>query len=95
MKHLIVYAHPNPASLNAHFKNTVMETLLAKGDEVLVRDLYAQNFNPVFSLADLQAQRTGSHSDDIKREQEYIAWADTITFVYPIWWTGLPAMLKG
>ena len=46
MKHLIVYAHPGENSLNAHFKNTVVQTLHDKGEEVIVRDLYAENFNP-------------------------------------------------
>lgn len=33
--------------------------------------------------------------EDIAVEQEQIKWADVIIFVYPVWWTGLPAMLKG
>ena len=32
---------------------------------------------------------------DVRQEQEFIEWADLLTFVYPIWWTGMPAMLKG
>ena len=39
--------------------------------------------------------KVGKTPDDIKTEQEFIAEADVITFIYPIWWTGLPAILKG
>lgn len=95
MRHLIIYAHPNENSLNHHLLNTVVETLQSRNQEVIVRDLYKIGFDPVFSLNDMQGQRLGKVSDDIKTEQEYISWAEQITFIYPIWWTGLPAMMKG
>ncbi|ULO10509.1 NAD(P)H-dependent oxidoreductase [Paenibacillus sp. 19GGS1-52] len=28
----------------------------------------------------------------LKQEQEYLTWADVVTFIYSIWWTGLPAV---
>ena len=37
----------------------------------------------------------GEIPDDLKVEQEFITWAEHITFVHPVWWAGLPAMLKG
>ncbi|WP_454047258.1 NAD(P)H-dependent oxidoreductase [Chryseobacterium sp. Marseille-Q8038] len=95
MRHLIIYAHPNNNSLNHHLLNTVVETLQSRNQEVIVRDLYAVGFDPVLSLADMQEQRLGKVSDDIKIEQEHISWAEQITFIYPIWWTGLPAIMKG
>lgn len=95
MKHLIIYAHPNHESLNGHFKKSVLEHLNTSGQEVKVRDLYKLNFNPVLSMEDMAGQFTGLVSADIKVEQDYIRWADQITFIYPIWWTGLPAILKG
>lgn len=95
MKHLIIYAHPNPQSLNGQFKNEVKEYLLKNGNEVIVRDLYELNFDPVLSREDMAAQRKGEAADDVKHEQEFIAWADCITFIHPIWWTGLPAVMKG
>ncbi|MGQ0452172.1 NAD(P)H-dependent oxidoreductase [Bacillus sp. SS-TM] len=36
-----------------------------------------------------------SFAEGIKDEQEHISWADSITFIYPVWWAGLPAILKG
>ncbi|MGN6437560.1 MAG: NAD(P)H-dependent oxidoreductase [Agriterribacter sp.] len=95
MKHLIIYAHPNTASLNHLFKQTVEETLLQQNHEVVVRDLYQLNFDPVLSLEDIAGQRRGIISEEIKREQEYITWAEAITFIYPIWWTGMPGIMKG
>lgn len=95
MRHLIIYAHPKENSLNHSLLNTVVETLQSRDQEVIVRDLYKIGFDPVFSLEDMQGQFQGKLSDDVKLEQEHISWAEQITFIYPIWWTGLPAMMKG
>ena len=77
------------------FKQTILESLLESGEEVEVRDLYQINFNPVISLEDMQGQRMGKVAADIQTEQDFITWADRIIFVYPIWWTGMPAIMKG
>lgn len=95
MKNLIIYAHPNSVSLNHFFKQTVVESLEKKGEEVIVRDLNEINFNPVLSLEDMHGQRMGKVAADIKTEQDFIAWADQLIFIYPIWWTGMPAIMKG
>ncbi|ASR48028.1 NAD(P)H-dependent oxidoreductase [Paenibacillus kribbensis] len=95
MKHLIVYAHSNAESLNHAILETVVNALKEKGDEVVVRDLYALDFQPVLKPEDTAAMRAGQTPADIKVEQEYITQSDMITFISPIWWTGLPAILKG
>lgn len=95
MKHLIIYAHPNPNSINSQFKQTLVEFLWDNGHEVVVRDLNQLNFNPILSLEDMEGQRMGRVTNDVTQEQNYISWADHITFIYPIWWTGMPAVMKG
>ncbi len=95
MKHLIIYAHPNANSLNHHFKQTIVNLLEKQEDEVVVRDLYQLNFDPILSLSDMEGQRRGMVAADVQQEQDFITWADQITFIYPIWWTGMPAMMKG
>jgi len=95
MKNLIVYAHPNSGSLNHFFKQTVLESLQESGEEIAIRDLNEINFNPVLSLDDMNGQRMGTVADDVKTEQDFITWADRIIFIYPIWWTGMPAIMKG
>ncbi|RNL91704.1 flavodoxin family protein [Sinomicrobium pectinilyticum] len=95
MKHLIIYAHPNPESANAWLKKNLENHLQNTGHEVMLRDLYRIQFHPILSAEDMQGQRMGTVAHDVKTEQEYISRADCITFIYPIWWTGLPAILKG
>lgn len=62
---------------------------------MIVRDLYALDFAPVLTQKDIEALRKGQAPEDIAQEQRYITQADTLIFVYPLWWTGLPAILKG
>lgn len=91
MNHLIVYAHPRKESFNHAILETAVRGLRQKGHEVIVRDLYAIEFQPVISSSEI----LGGIGEDIEQEQEYLKWADVITFIYPIWWTGLPAIIKG
>ncbi|MEI2273276.1 NAD(P)H-dependent oxidoreductase [Sphingobacterium sp. ML3W] len=95
MKHLITYAHPNQESLNGQFKQAIEKILEQQKQDVIVRDLYTLGFDPVLSLEDMTGQRKGIVNELIKKEQEYISWADILTFIYPIWWTGMPAIMKG
>jgi NAD(P)H dehydrogenase (quinone) len=95
MNYLIVYSHPNPNSFNHAIKEALAAALKERGGEVRVRDLYPINFHPVLSTRDFQYYMDGKVPDEVKTEQEHIRWADVIIFVYPIWWTGLPAMVKG
>lgn len=95
MKHLIVYAHPSTESFNHAILERTVQALEKKGHEVVVRDLYALNFQPVLKPEDTAAMRNGQTPADILTEQKFISDADVVTFIYPIWWTGLPAILKG
>ncbi len=95
MKHLIIYAHPNPKSFNHAILETVEQTLTEKGHEIKVVDLYAQNFNCVLASNDFVSFSKGEVPADIKAEQEKITWADSLIFIYPVWWTAMPSMMKG
>lgn len=95
MKHLIIYCHPNPDSFNNAIVDAFIGSLKTEGHEVVVRDLYAMRFDPVLKASDFEALREGNTPTDIKTEQEHVKWADAFTMVYPIWWTGLPALIKG
>lgn len=95
MNHLIVYSHPNPNSFCHAILETAVKILQSKGHEVVIRDPYALDFDPVLKGSDFAGFQSGNIPSDIKAEQEKISGAEVITFIYPIWWTGLPAMLKG
>lgn len=92
-KVLIVYAHPNPKSLNHAILETVQQSVKEKGSEMRLHDLYAMNFNPV--LAGNELANRGAVAPDVANIQADITWADTLIFIYPIWWMDRPAILKG
>lgn len=95
MKQLVLYCHPNPGSFCHAILEIVVETLRGKGHEVKVKDLYGEAFDPVLKDSDVKALQAGKTPTDITAEQNLVAWAEAITVIYPVWWTGLPAMLKG
>ncbi|MES2510455.1 MAG: NAD(P)H-dependent oxidoreductase [Pseudomonadota bacterium] len=111
MNTLIVYANPEPTSFSAALKDAAVKTLSAKGYKVVVSDLYAENFNPVAGRHDfntvadagrfhyqqeqLKASQEQGFSSELAREQQRVADADLFIFVYPLWWGGMPAILKG
>lgn len=95
MNYLLIYAHPKEQSLNGQLKQGIEEHLSKTQHEVIVRDLYQLHFNPVLSSEDIAGQRKGKVVEDVRTEQEFIEWADFLLIIHPIWWTGLPAILKG
>jgi NAD(P)H dehydrogenase (quinone) len=95
MKHLVVFAHPNQESFCKGIVDTIELISEKKGDNIVIRDLYKFGFDPILKPSDFVGMQSGNIPEDIGAEQEFIKWADVITFVYPVWWVGLPAMLKG
>jgi len=95
MKYLVLYAHPNPKSFNNAIKEEVLAKLNKENKSYDVRDLYALNWNPVLKGSDFIAFKEGHPTPDIKTEQDYINAADIIILIHPIWWFGMPAILKG
>lgn len=95
-KHLVIFSDPNYDSFIRNVFETVVDFLSEeRGHDVATRDLYAQGFKPVLDLEDLENFKQGVVSQDIKDEQRKIMDADVITFVSPLWWGSMPAMLKG
>ncbi|MBU3178376.1 NAD(P)H-dependent oxidoreductase [Clostridium estertheticum] len=95
MKHLVVFAHPYSKSFGKGIVDMIEKEVSNNKSEIRIRDLYELGFDPILKGSDLLNLQSGNYADDIKVEQEHIKWADIITFVYPVWWAGLPAVLKG
>jgi NAD(P)H dehydrogenase (quinone) len=94
---LVVYAHPSPDSLTHALFEAATAALAGAGHEVVGLDLYAEELEPAMS----EAERRAYHSDQpildptVARHADLVRWADALVFVYPTWWMGLPAILKG
>ena len=95
MNHLIVYAHPNTKSFCHALMQRVATSYRMQGGDVVISDLYTMSFNPVLSDVDLAITGWEPYGSEVRTEQDKISRADVITFIAPIWWNGLPAILKG
>lgn len=96
MRALVVYCHPKGNSFNAAVRDLVVAKLDAAGAEVRVADLYARGFQPVLTGEEWEGYLSApDNCAPVQREVADLRWCDTLIFVYPTWWYGLPAMLKG
>ena len=94
MRALVVYCHPDPQSFTAAVRALVEEKLSAAGAETRTLDLYARGFSPALAQQEWQRYLEGAH-EGVAEDVAALRWCDTLIFVYPTWWYGLPAMLKG
>lgn len=111
MNVLMVFAHPEPRSLNAALRDVAIEELEAHGHTVRVSDLYAMNWKAAVDRADFlnldadarltvaaassEAFAAGALTEDVAAEQEKLLWADALILQFPLWWFTMPAILKG
>jgi len=96
MRALVVYCHPSPQSFTAAVRDTVLGELAAAGAETRLIDLYAEGFAPALSAAEFAAyEDTAANTAPVQDHVDALAWCDTLIFVHPTWWYGLPAVLKG
>lgn len=88
--------HPLADSFVGSLAETVERARLDRGDEVRVLDLYAESFEPTMPLLDWQAKEDPSFAASKHGEHvEMLRWATSLVLVYPTWFGGFPAMLKG
>ena len=96
MKVYVVYCHPDHQSFTAAVQQRAVEVLTAGGHDVRVADLYGEGFDPTISLQEVRDHlHPAAHRPEIDGYCVDLQWCDTLVFVYPTWWSGPPAMLKG
>ncbi|GAB4577049.1 MAG: NAD(P)H-dependent oxidoreductase [Roseibium sp.] len=96
MRVLVVYSHPCEESFNAALCTEVVKSLTERGHEVRLSDLYAKGFDPVMSAEERRGYHTPeANTRPVADDLADIKWCEALVFVYPTWWFGLPAMLKG
>lgn len=96
MNCLLVVAHPLADSLCAHLADVAAATLAAAGHQVVREDLYAEAFDPVLSAGE-RCSYYGPAYDAaaVAGQAERLRGAEALVLVFPTWWFGFPAILKG
>lgn len=90
----LISAHPDPGSFNSSIVATVQSSIEESGHAFTHTDLYRCDFDPVLTAQELhtQAQAVPKY---VQLEQDRVLSTDVIVLIFPIWWWGPPAILKG
>jgi NAD(P)H dehydrogenase (quinone) len=89
----IILAHPNAGSFNHALAATAATALRQNGHEVILHDLYQEQFAPLLTGAEIA--RDAALDESVAQHCREIAAADGIIIVHPNWWAMPPAILKG
>jgi len=89
---LLILGHPGATSFCAALAERYAQSALDAGHQVRQLRLGEMAFDPVLRQGYQQVQAL---EEDLSRAQSDILWAEHLTVVYPIWWGGIPALLKG
>lgn len=96
MKCLLVTAHPLKDSLCALLAGRAAQALAACGHEVVLEDLYAQDFAPALTAAERSSYYSPKYETAaVAPQAARLLEAEAIVLVFPTWWFGFPAILKG
>ena len=107
-KALVVFAHPEPHSMNGQLKDKLISCLESKGYTVLTTDLYSDRFKTTIDRSDfpfwqgetmdisrcqtLSVERQ-EYPEDVRREMEKLLQADLIVLQFPMWWHSCPSIM--
>ncbi|EWY41113.1 NAD(P)H dehydrogenase [Skermanella stibiiresistens SB22] len=92
----VIFAHPVDTSFNAAIHRTVVAALERAGHEVRDFDLHARGFDPTLGAREREDYHTtGVNEAPVREYVDALRWADALVFVFPTWWYGVPAILKG
>ncbi|HFI0463712.1 TPA: NAD(P)H-dependent oxidoreductase [Streptococcus suis] len=102
MKALIVFAQPRKSSFTHALVDRIAQTIQGQGHQVQIRDLYAMGFDPVLKAEDTIHIEEGKFlreadgfPSDVQVEMDLIEASDLLVYVFPSWWNGMPAIMKG
>ncbi len=95
MRVLVVYCHPNSDSFTGAMRDRSMTALTAAGHDIRLTDLYADGFDPTLSCDERRTHKEPGVAPALQRYADDLRWAQALVLVYPTWWSGQPAMLKG
>jgi NAD(P)H dehydrogenase (quinone) len=97
MRALVVYCHPVEGSYCSAMRDAAIDGLQRAGHHVDVIDLAAIQFDPIMSREEWELYRTSKGAIPVGLEEHIalVKQAEILVFVYPTWWSSLPAQLKG
>lgn len=96
MKCLVVTTHPLNDSLCKLLTKHAVEKLKKMGHDVTVEDLYAEQFSPSLTVTERESYYGDCYeSAEVATQVSRLLEAEALVLLFPTWWFGFPAMLKG
>lgn len=92
---VVVYSHPKPNDSSRQLLTATTAGLSAAGHDVEVIDLYRDNFGAALTREEWTAYTTPTPLVANDRYADLVRHADVLAFVFPMWWSGPPSILKG
>lgn len=91
---VIIFTHPNQSSFSGAILKSVGENLSPRHN-IKVIDLYKDNFDSRLRFDEKHRRRDLANDPSTQSYRDAISWADHLIFIFPIWWGGMPGILKG
>ena len=95
MKVHVIFAHPQQSSFTAAVHRTVVRSLATAGHDVADLDLYRERFQPCLSARERATYYSKPAPAALARFIKPLRQAEALVFIFPVWWFGPPAILKG
>lgn len=91
-KILVIDGHPNKDSLCYSLAQAYADGAKSAGAEVKTLRIIDLHFDPILRYG---YQKRMDLEPDLLAALELLHWADHMVWVHPVWWSGLPALVKG
>jgi NAD(P)H dehydrogenase (quinone) len=92
---VVVLAHPLKNSLCAHLASLTASLITDAGHDLRIVDLYERNFDPRLTSSERRSYYAEHDARAVAEDAEALRTADVLVLIFPTWWFGLPAILKG
>ncbi len=91
-KIVVINGHPNPQSLNRGLVDAYVDGAEQSGAVVQTIHISQLQFNPNLQFGYQQRMEL---EPDLLNALEKIRWAEHLVWIHPVWWGGMPALMKG
>lgn len=91
-KIVVINGHPNKESFNSAIAHSYLTSALGAGAEVRYIAIGELDFNPNLQFGYRQRMEL---EPDLLKALEDMQWSEHQVWIHPLWWLGMPAIMKG
>lgn len=91
-KIFILLGHPDRSGVCGALADAYEQAAREAGHEVQRLNIGDMQFDPILHMGYRAVQEL---EPDLRKFQDFLKWGDHFVIVHPVWWLGMPALLKG